>query len=221
MTTFLFTDATLNIRSNNTPKQHRKDLNLVAAHADICGLQEVQTKAAIRTLKWWVRRHRKWGVVWGGECPVIYRKDKVKKARNHVVITDNGKEGVNPQRVINYVIFVYKHLVLTYANHHAEHEYTHNHTDSANYDYKVKAAKRGLDKLAEMNADRIGGDFNALRLNREEPWYPFRFNNNFNLKSNGLDYIGWRSDWNWYLRRPRWLPAESDHNLFLVDVYFK
>lgn len=221
MSTFLFRDGTLNLPYDMASSLKMEDLKTALNHeVDILGLQEIQNEASLKVVKKFLRRHPFWGVRWGGECPILFKRTKFKVHSHKVYETDPGKAGVNPRRVINsiYVTHRKSEKSFTYDNHHAEHRYTQNHQDEPDFDYRVAAAKRGLDNLYEGSADRIGGDLNAPRNNRERAWYPYSFGEKWNLKNNGLDYIGWWASL-WNVRNVQVIPVNSDHNLLLVDVW--
>lgn len=224
----MFTDSTLNLRYNNTDKQHRQDMTTMSrAGAQICGLQEAQTPEVIASIKKWLYNHPNWAVVWGGECPVLYRKNMFEVKDHHLIHVHEGKAGVNPERVINHVIFNMAGTTLHYFNHHAEQQFTERYSDTANYDYRVKVARLCFDAAVHHTAGktgivRFGGDLNVDLNNKERGWYPYRMRDNFQFDTNaGLDHIGYRIGEGVSLHKPRSIAIHSDHRLRLVDVKIK
>lgn len=223
----MFTDASLNLRYNNTDKQHRHDLTVMArSGAQVCGLQEVQTPEARASVRRWLEHHPNWDIINGGECPILFRKDWAAAAYHECILAHPGRAHVNPQRVINSVIFhTHDNIVIDYFNFHAEQQFTRRYSETLNYDYRVVVARQCFETLAKSVAlfnpcvIRIGGDFNVNLLSRERSWYPYKLNDDFHFDTlAGLDHIGYRIGHGASLRNPRHIAVNSDHPLCLIDV---
>lgn len=221
----MFTDATLNLRFNNTSRQHREDLRTMSrAGAKVCGLQEAQTPEVIRSIKTWLKHHPNWDVVWGGECPVLYRKSWGSVIAYNAIVVSEGVAKINPTRVINHVMFATDYGLIHYFNHHAEQQFTEQHENTEDYDYRVKVARKCFTELSlhaenKVGIVRIGGDLNVSLNNRERSWYPFRMRDEFKFDTvNGLDHIGYKMHAGVTLHNRRSIQVNSDHRLRLVDV---